>query len=348
MPSLRGFLPALVLGATALLASSGGAVASWHVSGIGSGTVATAGLNAPTGVSASVQDANLRTVHVAWTGSLAPNGGAPTGYYVQRTSGTTTSAACGTSASMLLAGTAVTCNDAAVPVGTYDYIVTAVFRSWTASATTHGVRVATLSAFLVEPSTLAPTAGSTTTVTIKALDDTGALNPAYAGARCLTFQGPGSSVTGTAPVYPTAGSCVAGSAVTFTGGIGSAVATLYRAETTNLLVTDTITGTFGQSASLVVAPAAAVKLIFTQQPSASAVAGFVLALQPKVAVADTYSNTVTTAPATAITLAVTGAGFSCTANPVTTVSGVASFAGCTATMAGAGYTITASGSWPIA
>ena len=67
-------------------------------------------------------------VPVSW--AAGTGGVAPQGYYVTRHSGETSSAACGTSPTTILA--ASSCLDSAVPDGEYSYVVTAVFRSWTA------------------------------------------------------------------------------------------------------------------------------------------------------------------------------------------------------------------------
>ena len=93
------------------------------------------------------------------------------------------------------------------------------------------------------------------------------------------------------------------------------------------------------------APAA---FVFTATPSSgSALAAF--ATQPVVQLVDAAGNVLTATPAFPVTLAITtgtgtaGAFLTCAANPVTTVSGVATFAGCTINLAGAGYTLRATG-----
>ncbi len=91
---------------------------------------------------------------------------------------------------------------------------------------------------------------------------------------------------------------------------------------------------------------AASRLEFTVQPSGATV-GAAWTSQPKVAVVDTYGNTVTSSIAS-VTLAITagtgtsGSALTCTANPKAAASGLATFAGCKIDTLGGGYTLTAS------
>ncbi|MBT2549595.1 hypothetical protein [Arthrobacter sp. ISL-65] len=87
---------------------------------------------APTGV--TVPSTSLGAVPVGWTASAGSI--TPTGYYVTRVTGSTTASACGSSPAALLAATS--CTDNAVPIGTHTYVVTAVYRSWTAVSAASG------------------------------------------------------------------------------------------------------------------------------------------------------------------------------------------------------------------
>mgnify|MGYP000935950390 CR=1 FL=1 len=88
--------------------------------------------------------------------------------------------------------------------------------------------------------------------------------------------------------------------------------------------------------------ASAAKLAFTTQPGAG-VAGSALAAQPVVAVQTSSNATVTGDSTTSVTLALNGSGtLTCTGGlSKTAAAGVATFAGCSVTPAGTGYTITA-------
>lgn len=106
------------------------AVAAWLSSGSGAASVTAASLAAPTAVVGSAT-AGTGQVHVSWTASIGVP--APTGYYVLRqpTSGPAVPA-CATSQSTLESGTS--CNDTGVPVGSFAYVVVAVFHSWTTAS----------------------------------------------------------------------------------------------------------------------------------------------------------------------------------------------------------------------
>jgi hypothetical protein len=109
----------------------------WSISGSGSASASVGGLAVPTNVTVS-SITGTGVVSVGWTGVTAPAGGAVTGYYVERLSGSTAAFACGSSLSSLLPATPTTCSDTGVAAGTYTYRVTAVFRSWTATSAASG------------------------------------------------------------------------------------------------------------------------------------------------------------------------------------------------------------------
>ena len=103
------------------------------------------------------------------------------------------------------------------------------------------------------------------------------------------------------------------------------------------LLTSAVSSTF----NVTVGPAAQVG--FTQQPSTS-VHGVAFGTQPIITVQDAGGNTVTTSSAS-ITMAIGtnpgGGTLTCTTNPVTASSGVATFAGCKINNAGTGYRLSA-------
>ncbi len=84
-------------------------------------------------------------------------------------------------------------------------------------------------------------AGVAFNVTLTATDEWGNLTTSYSGAKTLAFSEPANSPSGQAPEYPSTAT-----AVTFTAGVGTALAIkLYDAQTTTLKVKEgaTITGT---------------------------------------------------------------------------------------------------------
>ena len=124
------------------------ASAYWTTTGPGSGDVPTDTLSAPTG--ATVPPSVFTDVPVSWTagaGAVAPDG-----YYVTRTTGATTSPACGSSPAALVVGTS--CADVGVAAGDHTYVVTAVHRSWTGASAASGtvtVSGATQLVYVVQP-----------------------------------------------------------------------------------------------------------------------------------------------------------------------------------------------------
>ncbi len=132
--SFRRRIAATMLAALIALAGSVAAWAYWPTIGAGTGAGSVGTLNPPTGVAASSVPGS-GAVSVSWTASAVGTGAvAPQGYYITRTAGTTTTAACGTSPSSPAAGTS--CSDTSVPDGTYTYRVTAVYHTWTAGGAT--------------------------------------------------------------------------------------------------------------------------------------------------------------------------------------------------------------------
>jgi hypothetical protein len=126
---VSGSLLALVL-----LAGGSAVWAYFTAGGSGSAAVAIGDLDAPTGVTAA---ANGGTVTVSWLDATAPDGGAVDGYLIERSDGSTWSAACGTSlVPEVLVDPAgdPTCEDQGVADGTYTYRAVSVWRSWTATS----------------------------------------------------------------------------------------------------------------------------------------------------------------------------------------------------------------------
>ncbi len=133
LPARRRLLPPLA----ALLAvalGAGVAWAYWISTGNGAGSAAAGGLNAASHVTAS-SGAGTSTVSLSWAAAAtSATAVAPSGYYVTRiASDNSTAAACATSPDST--STATSCTDTAVPDGAYQYVVTAVFHTWTATST---------------------------------------------------------------------------------------------------------------------------------------------------------------------------------------------------------------------
>lgn len=125
------------LGVVGSLWLVGPATAYETTPGGGSGSAATASLNAPSAPVATATP-NSGTVPVSWGAATLSTGQPVQGYYVLRirSSDQAVAAACGTSASVLVTATA--CSDQGVADGTYRYQVVAVVGTWTASSVLSG------------------------------------------------------------------------------------------------------------------------------------------------------------------------------------------------------------------
>ena len=153
---------------------------------------------------------------------------------------------------------------------------------------TDGTISGTSAAFTVAPTTAAsfglstpsPTAGSSFSETLTALDAYGNTANSYGGSVAITFSGPANAPNGASPSYP--------ATVSFTSGVGTASITLYDAASgVTLGATDgTISGT---SASFTVAPATPDHVSFTTEPPTAGTAGTALT-SFAVAVQDQYQN----------------------------------------------------------
>lgn len=130
----RRWTPRAIVGLVAAVAAAvlgiGVAWAYWTGQGSGNATASVATFNPPTNVAAT-STVGSGTVGLSWSAASLSTGGAPTGYYVNRItdSSSALAPACGSPSAPV---TDTSCNDTGVPDGTYHYLVTAVYHSWTA------------------------------------------------------------------------------------------------------------------------------------------------------------------------------------------------------------------------
>lgn len=113
------------------LASPATAHAFWTGDAAGSGSAAAAVL-APVAVTAESPLHSAR-VEVSWAAPAVPAAMSIDGYRVTRVVGSLESDACGTGPSTLLPASTLSCTDAGLDDGSYDYIVTAQVGTWTTS-----------------------------------------------------------------------------------------------------------------------------------------------------------------------------------------------------------------------
>jgi hypothetical protein len=182
------------------------ALALWTTGGAGSASASVGTLNPATNVAGNPSSS---TVAVSWTASSPSFGVTAQGYFVTRVSiaDSSQTAACGSDSSHLLTGTS--CSDTGVPTGTYQYVVTAVFATWTAvSSPSANVSVVDVPPPYVESITLAD---PTPTATTGSLHWTVTFSTAVTGVDSTDFS-MASSGLGSAPAV----TGVAGSSDTYT------------------------------------------------------------------------------------------------------------------------------------
>lgn len=284
----RGTLLVVALALTAIIGSTV-ASAYWLSAGSGTATATVGTLAAPTDV--AVPATSAASVPVTWTAS----GGAltPSGYYVSRTRGDATTAACGSNPTTLITGHS--CTDTLVPNGHHTYTVTAVYRSWSSdSRPSSPVAVSTPDklVFTTEPGDIASGAMYSPAVTVSLRTGIGdPLSTAGVSVALAIGTNPNSgTLSGTTTVLTdTSG------AATFSNVSIDKAGTGYTLSATSSGVTG------AASASFTVAAAAASKLVITSAGltgSATSVANIgPLTLQRQ----DPYGNPVTTG-STVVTL----------------------------------------------
>ena len=326
------------------LAMATQANAFWGAIGTGSGSGSVATLDSST--LSGTPGAGTATLN--WT-SVSPPGSGTVFYYVQRKGGNV-GGDCPTPAST---GTALTCTDTGLSAGTYDYTVTAIWRTWTATsspATPVTLASGALDHFVLAAATTTPAAGAADNLTVTAKDSAGVTVAAYNGSHNLTFTGAGSIGTHTPTVTSLDGTVTnfgTAMAINFAGGVAdvsgsnNGVMRLYKVETAHIVVSDGSGHSNGAGLSVAVSAAAANRLVFTQSPG-NTVAGVVFAAQPQVTVQDQFGNTVT-GDASTVTLAIklgtptSGGPGSLTGCLESESGGVITFSGCTIQTVGTGY-----------
>jgi hypothetical protein len=188
-------------------------------------TTTGAGNSAPTGVSQLAKPTLTATaqaggtVVLSWGPVTAPGPGTVT-YSVSRGGG-------GADGSCSPTLTVTTCTDIGLEPGTYTYIVTAKWRSWTtiSSSKAAAVTVGPADHFVLTAASSTPTAGAADNLTITAKDAKGGTVTTYAGSHNLTFSGASASPNGTVPTVAdssgTATAFGAATAINFTAGVAT-------------------------------------------------------------------------------------------------------------------------------
>ena len=228
----------------------------WSGAGTVNASASLATLSSPTISNATP---GAETVELTWSAVTPPASGTVE-YYVTRDGGAP-GGGCPSSSSH---STATSCTDTGMSVGTHEYTVTAVWRTWTASAS-KSVTVAFGPAthLLLEAASTTPTAGETDNLTITAKDAANNTVGTYSGSHPLIFEG-ASEAGGEEPVVldksGSEKSFGEETEITFSegkatvSGATNGVMTLYKAEAAHIKVTE---GSLNNGAGLAVTVKAA-------------------------------------------------------------------------------------------
>jgi hypothetical protein len=269
---MRRLLPsslATIVAFTVLAISAAGtAVAYFTTIGIGESTPAVVSQITKPVITAATPEAG-GTVALAWGAVTAPGTGNVT-YTVSR-NGEKAGGTCSTTLSVS------TCTDSGLEPGTYTYVVTAKWRSWTASSSSKAatVTVGPVHHLVLGATSLTPTAGAADNLTITAQDAKGGTVTTYTGSHNITFSGASAGPNGTVPtVADSSGAATAfgtPTALTFTAGIATVSSTtngvmkLYKSGATAIGASD---GAISTATPLAVTAAAAAASKFV--PTAAA------------------------------------------------------------------------------
>jgi hypothetical protein len=329
---MRRLLPNGIAGIVAFvllaITAAGTAVAYFATTGAGDSAPKTLSQIAKPTLTATAQAGG--TVILSWGAIAAPGPGTVT-YSVAR-DGKGASGDCNPTL------TVTTCTDSGLEPGTYSYVVTAKWRSWTASssAKTATITVGPVNRFVLGATSLTPTAGAADNLTITAKDAKGSTVTTYVNPHNITFSGAIASPNGTAPtVVDSSGAAIAfgsATALAFTAGVASVssskngVMKLYASGKTTIEASDGSASTV-TPLEVTVAPATAAKFVptaTTATPTAGEADNLTITAQ------DAYGN-VATAYAGSKNLTFSGAAVIGTNKPTISNSSGAAIAFGTAT-----------------
>jgi hypothetical protein len=292
---MRRLLPAGVTGIVIFIllaiAAAGTAVAYFTTTGSGNSVPAVVSAIAKPVVVAT--PATGGTVALTWGEVTAPGTGNVT-YTVSR-NGEKAGGTCSTTLSV------ITCTDSGLEPGTYSYVVTAKWRSWTATSSTKAatVTVGPIDRFVLGAASPTPTAGAADNLTITAKDAKGGTVTTYTGSHNVTFSGAPTGPNGTVPTVADSSGVATpfgnATALNFAAGVASVSTTtngvmkLYKSGATSIEASDGTTST-ATPLAVTVAAATASKFIPTAA-SATPTAGEADNLT--ITAIDAYGNTAT-------------------------------------------------------
>jgi hypothetical protein len=247
---MRRLLPNGIAGITVFalltITAAGTAIAYFTTTGTGNSNPAVVSAIAKPTITAATP-ASGGTVALTWGAVTAPGSGTIT-YTVSR-NGENAGGSCSPTL------TVVTCTDSGLEPGTYTYVVTAKWRTWStvSSSKAATVTVGPIDHFVLSASSTTPTAGVADNLTVTAKDAKGGTVTTYAGSHSITFSGAPASPNGTvATVVDSSGAIVnfgSATALTFTAGVASVssgsngVMKLYKSSAASIEASDGSTST---------------------------------------------------------------------------------------------------------
>lgn len=220
---MRRLLPhglAGILATAAVAAVSGTALAFFSSEGVGEASAGVTKLSVPK--ITAITPAAGGTVSLTWGAVTAPGTGTVT-YYVTRDDGTPA----GTCPNASSPAAVLTCKDSGVAIGTHEYTVTAVWRSWSSASTvsTAKITVGAATHFTIAAASLTPGVSVADNLTITAKDENEATVTTYTGSHSLIFAGAAASPGGTkATVANSSGTATnfgSATSLTFTSGVAA-------------------------------------------------------------------------------------------------------------------------------
>ncbi len=266
---MRRLLPtgvaAIATLALLFVAATGIAVAYFTTTGSGSSSPKTVSVLSQPSIATAAPGAG-GTVALSWATVSAPGIGSVT--YTVKRNGEDAGGTCSATVSV------TSCVDSGLKAGTYEYVVTARWRSWSAvgAGKAATVTVGPAEYFTLSAASLTPAAGASDNLTITAKDAGGGTVTTYTGSHDLVFSGALASPGGTAPtVSDSSGADVTfgdDTAISFSAGVATVSTAkngamkLYKSGATSLSVGD---GSISAKTPLAVtvSAAAASKLVLT-------------------------------------------------------------------------------------
>jgi hypothetical protein len=177
----------------ALVATAAGtAIAYFTTTGAGNSAAKTVSMLAQPSIATATPGVG-GTVALSW-GAVTPPGNGTVTYKVERDGG-------GASDTCAPTLTTTTCIDSGLAVGTYTYVITAKWRSWTVSSAGKKatVTIGPAEQLVLSAASSNPVAGAADNLTITAKDASGGTVSTYTGPKILTFSGASPSPGGNTP-----------------------------------------------------------------------------------------------------------------------------------------------------